>query len=228
MTAEPPLPLRQVALLLGNIHQLPKNQSDVFGLLRLLKAGELKAGFEFPGTRVFWIPISTSYWTRVSSDKFRALQYKSGDRLKKGTYKVPISDFVDEYIQVVSPEITVSIPAALDELRKALSAARQSFEVAITHEEWTKYLKQHQISDSALRRRPSSGRSEKSSWHHLLPIIAGFLMTEKNPEQLSRDYIAAKVRELANKDGITDLPSVATIRDIISKTFKRASEFRRQ
>jgi hypothetical protein len=126
MTTEPPLPLRQVALLLGNIQQLPRNQSDVSGLLRLLKAGELKAGFEFPGTRVFWIPISTRYWTGVSSDKFRALRYQSDDKLKKGTYKVLISDFVDEYIQVVSP---VSIPAVLDELRKALSAARQSFEV---------------------------------------------------------------------------------------------------
>ena len=123
MTTEPPLPLRQVALLLGNIQRLPNSRHDVSGLLRLLKAGELKAGFEFPGTRVFWIPISTSYWTGVSSDKFRALRYQSGDKLKQGTYKVRISDFVDEYIQVVSPEITVAIPAVLDELRKALSAA---------------------------------------------------------------------------------------------------------
>jgi hypothetical protein len=109
-----------------------------------------------------------------------------------------------------------------------LSAARQSFEVAITDEEWTKYLEQHQISDSALRQRPSSGRPEKPSWHHLLPIIAGFLMTLKDREQPSHDYIATKVCELAARDGITDLPSVVRIRDIISKSFDRASEFSRQ
>jgi hypothetical protein len=114
MTSAPPLPLRQVARLLGNIQRLPKSQADVFGLLRLLKAGELKAGFEFPGTKVFWIPIPTSYWTGIGSQKFRRLQYSTDDETKTGTYQVRISDFVDQYIQVVAPEITVSISAALE------------------------------------------------------------------------------------------------------------------
>src|SRR5271165_2703113 len=54
-------------------------------LLGLLKTGELKAGFEFPGTKVCWIPIPTSYWTGVSSHKFGSLRYIEHDKRKTGT-----------------------------------------------------------------------------------------------------------------------------------------------
>jgi hypothetical protein len=234
MTNEPPLTLREVALQLAKILRLSRRKSAVPRLLGLLKVGELKAGFEFPGTRVYWIPIPTSYWTGISSHKFGTLRSVAGDNFKIGTYQVWISDFVDEYIQVVSQEIFGVTPgsnnAVLDELKKALSAAQQPYEVGITNEEWTKYLARNQIPDPALQQSLSSGRPEKTSWHHLVPIIAAYMMTlDKSPQEPRNHlHIGAKVHELASKDGIPDLPSVDTIRDIISKVFTRAKELSKQ
>ena len=54
---------------------------------------------------MLWISIPTSYWTGVSTGKFGSLRYVAGDKKKTGTYEVWISDFVDEYIQVVSQRI---------------------------------------------------------------------------------------------------------------------------
>jgi hypothetical protein len=199
-------------------------------LLRLLKGGELKAGFEFPGTKVFWIPIPTSYWTGVSSHKFGSLQHVQGDKHKKGTYEVRICDFVEEYIQVVSQQLqgmaSDSTATVYGELRKALSAAQKPYEVAVTGEEWAKYLERHQISDYEVPQKSPAGRREKTSWSHLAPIIAAYMMTlDKRPGQ-SRDQqsIAANVLELARKDGILDLPAVDTVRDAIAKAFVRAEQ----
>ena len=78
--------------------------------------------------------------------------------------------------------------------------------------------------------RSPAGRREKKSWHHLVPIIAGYMMTlDKRPEE-SRDqiYIATRVHEQATKDHIPEIPSVDTIKDVISKAFDRAAELSKQ
>jgi hypothetical protein len=231
MTAEPPLPLRKVAQQLGQIKQ-PAGKPAVSELLGLLKSGELMAGFEFPGTKVCWIPIPTSYWTGISSHKFGSLRYLQHDKHKTGTYEVQISDFVDEYLQVVRHQFQgkgsdAAITMLYDEFRKALTAAPRPYEVGITNEEWTKYLKRHPIPASAMQqKRSASGRHPKTSWHHLAPIIGAYLMTLDNRPSGSRDHysIAASVLEVASKEGIADLPAVETLRDLISKAFAKAGE----
>ena len=231
MTTElPRLSLRNVALLLGKIHNVPRGKPDLLTLLGLLKAGELMAGFEFPGTKVHWIPIPKNYWTGISSQKFGSLLYRAGDKFKTATYEVRISDFVDEYSDVILQELFSGKPeanAVLNELKKALSAAQQTYEVGVTNEDWLKYLEQHQISVPGLQQRSSAGRRPKPSWHHLVPIIAGYLMTlDKRPND-SQDHlhIATKVHELARNVGIMDLPAIETIRDVISKAFAQAEKF---
>jgi hypothetical protein len=233
MTTEPPLTLREVVHRMHSILRLPSKATAVPRLLGLLKAGELQAGFEFPGTRVYWIPIPTSYWTAVSSYKFGSLRFVRGDKIRIGTYQVRIGGFADEYTRVVSQEIhekpPESITAVLNELKHGLSGAQRQYEVAITNEEWTKYLERNQITASALDNRSPAGRREKTSWHHLLPIIAAYLMTLDKRSGESRDYlyIATSVRELASKEGIIDLPAVDTIKDVISKAFAQAEKLSR-
>ena len=122
MTADLPHTLREVARDLGRIRHPAKEKPAVLELLGLLKSGELKAGFEFPGTMVCWIPIPASFWTGVSSHKFGSLRYVQGDKHKTGTYEVRISDFIEEYIQVVSLQFqgaaSNSVATLCDELRK--------------------------------------------------------------------------------------------------------------
>jgi len=232
MTTEPTHTLREVAILLGKIKHLPNGRKDILGLHALLKAGELKAGFEFPGNKVYWISIPTSYWTGVTTYKFDSLRYKSGDKFKIGAYAVGIGDFVDEYMEVVSQEIrerTGSMDTLLNELKRALSGAQKRYEVAITDEEWREYLKRNQIAAPALGKKSPAGRREKTSWHHLVPIIAAYVMTlDKRPgESPDHLYIATRVHELASKEGIPDLPAVDTIRDVISKAFAQAEKLSR-
>jgi hypothetical protein len=232
MTNEPPLALRSVALHLGTILKVPKRKPAVSELLRLLKAGELTAGFEFPGTKVYWIPISTSYWTSVSTDKFRTLRYRHNDKLKTGTYKVRISDCVEDYIQVVSTDIraitTGSTEAALLELKKALSAAQDRYEVAITNEEWTKYLAAKGLPTSPAPQRSSAGRPPKTSWNLLAPIIAGYMISLERSARDKADHghIAEQVLQYAKDSGITKgVPAVNTLKDTISRALSLAEEY---
>jgi hypothetical protein len=234
MTTLPALPLRQVAKLLSQIRRLPAGEPAIVELLGLLKSGELKAGFEFPGSKVCWIAIPTSYWTRVNSYKFGSLRFISGDKRRTGTYEVRISEFIDEYMQVVRHDCQTMgldpIPMLYEELSKALPAAPCAYEVLITSEEWMKYLERHQIPASAIQHhRSGGGRHPKTSWHHLAPIIGGYLMTLNDRPAESRDHnsIAANVLELATRDGISDLPATDTLRDVISKAFAKSTELLR-
>jgi hypothetical protein len=227
MTSEPTLSLREVSHQLRQMLGAPPQKSAIPKLLGLLKAGELMAGFEFPGTEVFWIPIPREYWTCVSSHKFDSVRYKSGDRFRIGTYQVRVSDFFDEYIEAVSQKYFSQQPkahAVMDEFKKALPAMRRRYEVRITHESWSEYLENHPIPASALQQRISAGRPPKPSWHHLAPIIAAYLMTLDRRPNDSRDhhFLAKRVHELASKEAINDLPAVDTIRDVISRAFARA------
>jgi hypothetical protein len=192
--------------------------------------GELKAGFEFPGTSVLWISIPTSYWTGISTSKFGSLRYVAHDKKKTGTYQVQISDFVDEYIQAVSQCIegatSGSTTALLDEMKRALLASRQPYEVAITAEEWRTYLERHQIREPAVQKRSSGGRGPKTSWHHLTSIIAAYMMTLDDRPKESRDHdsIAKMILQLAEEEEILDLPKPDTLADVISKIFSRVKE----
>jgi hypothetical protein len=229
MTVEPPITLREVARQLGTIRG--RDKPDVPELLRLLKSGELKAGFEFPGTNVSWIPIPTGYWTGISSYKFGSLRYVEGDKRKTGTYEVRISDgFIDEYLQGIRQQLQgmapdLADPKLYEEFRKALSAAANRYEVAITSEEWAKFVdRQPMPTPTTQQPRSSSGRREKTSWHHLAPIMAAYLMTLDDRPRESRDHgsIAANILELAVREGIRDLPATDTLRDVIAKAFDRA------
>jgi hypothetical protein len=227
MTTEPPLTLREVALQLGKIDRLPNGKPDVHRLLALLKAEELKAGFEYPGIKVYWIRIPKSYWAGVNSRKFGVLWYKA-DYPKSGTYQVQITDFAGEFDQVVSQE-TTGTDAVLAEMKNALFAARRRYEVVITNEEWTKYLERHQIPASALQKRSYAGRPPKDLWRQLAPIIASRMMTLDKQLLDSRDYssIARSVCTLGNEEGIERLPGVDEIKDVISKAFAQAEKLSR-
>jgi hypothetical protein len=227
MTTEPPLTLREVALLLGKIVRLPNGKPDVRRLLALLKAEELNAGFEYPGIRMYWIRIPKSYWAGVNSRKFGVLWFRTDDP-RTGTYQVRIADFADEFFQVVSQE-AAGTDAVLEEMKKALSAARRRYEVVITNVEWTKYLERNQIPTSALQKRSYAGRPPKDVWHQLAPIIAAQVITLDKQILDSRDYssIAKSVYALANEEGIKGLPIVDTIKDVISKAFAQAEKLSR-
>jgi hypothetical protein len=74
MAIEPTLSLREVARRLAEAQSLRRARIDDGALLALLKAGRLKAGFEFPGLVTRWIPIPETYWLSIGSDKFSSVR----------------------------------------------------------------------------------------------------------------------------------------------------------
>jgi hypothetical protein len=87
MNAQPTITLRDVGRRLA---RLPSSKTGGIAdgkLLGLLKAGELKAGFYFPGPYLSWIPISPSYWAGISSDQFTSIR-RSDKKNLRGTFKV--------------------------------------------------------------------------------------------------------------------------------------------
>ena len=224
---EPALSLREVLLRLTLIDRLPKNKVSIDKLFGLLKAGQLNAGFYFPATKIIWISIPQEYWTGLPKAKFRSLRYLS-DESKSGTYEVSISDFIDQYMAAVS-QLIDSAPSdrgarALEELEYALSASQKRYEVAVRAQDWKNYLERNKIAEPAVRE--TRGRRPKESWHHLAPIIAGYMMTLDNRTNESRDHdsIAKMILQLAKKDNIPDLPAVETLADVVSKAFDEAKE----
>jgi hypothetical protein len=216
--SEPPLTLRQVVDLL---------QGSIPKLHNLLKAGELKAGFQFVGVhRIYWIPISQSYWADVNSRKFRTLRYKSESKVMIGMYQVRISDFVDDFIHVVSQGTTGISGQALDEVKRALFTARKRYEVEITNDAWSSYMEQHPTA-SPVQRQSNAGHPGKTSWHHLVPIIAGYMMNLSKEEDHSQKHeaIAAMILQIASGENIRELPSIHTLRSRISEVFKRSEKF---
>lgn len=64
----------------------------------------------------------------------------------------------------------------------------------------------------------------------MLPIVAAYMMTlDKRPGE-SRDHnaIAGMVLQLAREEDIKALPTIDTMKDVISKIFNRADEFSTQ
>lgn len=64
----------------------------------------------------------------------------------------------------------------------------------------------------------------------ILPIVAAYMMTlDKRPGE-SRDHnaIAGMVLQLAREEDIKELPTIDTMKDVISKIFNRADEFSTQ
>src|SRR6478609_6568792 len=121
MTTEPALLLREIVEKLGRIRNLPAGKPPIRELLGFLKAGDLKAGIEFPGASKTWVPIPQSYWMGITTDKFKSLKQK-GREGRNGTYVVRIQEFVNDYKEAVSQQIK-SKPEALTAALRELTAA---------------------------------------------------------------------------------------------------------
>lgn len=156
----------------------------------------------------------------------RSVRFVEGDKRQTGSYLVRITDFVDEYIAIISQKVEVTIDPknVLKEMKAALSSAAKSYEVGVLTEEWQKYLDSNKPQE--LRPKETRGRHPKLSWHHIAPIMASYMMTLDRP--LDQQSIAKTILECAEKEGIGDLPSTDTLADAISKALDRAKKFKDQ
>lgn len=214
--------LREVALRLAKIKQPTTRRIDDGQLLSLLRSGDLKAGFEFPGATKRWVPIERDYWLAVDSAKFRSIRSD-----EDYTFKVRLREFAEGYSQLVfddSPSESLK-----DEFRVALAAASRSYEVVLQAEEWKKYLGNHNLNEPPFDAPPSKGkggRTPLAAWRRLSVIIPAYLLAhhEKTHQPPNHAEAARQIREIAiNKERIDakSVPAQDTIEDVIGDIYRR-------
>jgi hypothetical protein len=227
MSPEPVISLREVARRLPRVLKLP-GKIATGRLLGLLKTGHLDAGFRYPGRTERWIPISTKFWASIGTDKIRSLNYEAGNKRRPGTFKVRISDFADELIQAVSQELQrdqahndndMSISALLNEFQSAISASSDRYEVVVREQDWVRYLQQHNLEEPVPLTKVRGGRYEKTSWRKLSVIIGAYLIKHyaTTNEEMKTEEAARNIRNIAERDGLPDLPEWPTIKDVLSE-----------
>jgi hypothetical protein len=225
MDAQQTIPLREVALRLA---RLPKSGTGRIAdgkLLGLLQAGDLKAGFHFPRKLASWIPISRTYWARVSSDKFRSIRRSEKYKLS-GTFKVRLSDVADEYVEVTRLEIDQrgSTDNIWHEIKETLAAASRRFEVLIREQDWDDYLKKHDLEEPIRVGKSKGGRNPKEGWRELCVLMGAYIAkhhrtTKEAPkiEEASRH-----IHKIAEDENIAGLPAWSTIKGVLTKIYSKA------
>ena len=227
MDAQPTIPLREVALRLA---RLPKSGTGKIAngkLLGLLQAGDLQAGFHFPGKLASWIPISRTYWASVSSDRFRSIRRSEKDKLS-GTFKVRLSDVADEYVEVTSQRLEIDQRGSTDniwhEIKATLAVASHRFEVLIREQDWDDYLKKHDLEEPTRVGKSKGGRHPKEGWRELCVLMGAYIAkhhrtTKEAPkiEEASR-----QIHKIAEDEGISGLPAWPTIKGVLSEIYSKA------
>jgi hypothetical protein len=216
--------LREAAEELARLHASRKSIDDG-KLLTLLRNGELSAQFALTDSIVEGIDITAKFWRRVPIERFSSIRVSSSNKKRRGTFTVSLKEFREEYVALAQKRKPPASDWITKELAAAIAAASTPLEPVITMSSWQAYLKQHQLDDPTGRRK--GGRYEKQSWRDLCVIIAvHFLELGRDAAALAKaEAMAHRVHEKAEEEGLKDLPSPATIKDVIAKIVNAAKQF---
>jgi hypothetical protein len=228
MDAPPTITLRDVALRLA---RLPKSGTGKIAdskLLGLLKAGELKAGFHFPGPFTSWILISPSYWAGISSDEFRSIRISAKNRNRNGTFKVRLSQVANECVDVIFQHLNIEKDGKDDavwrEVKATLAAASRRYEVCIPEQDWEDYLQRHHLEEPAPDTKGKAGRRQKEGWRHLCVLVGAYLIKHRRmtTEQPKFEEAARQIHKIGKDEAIPGLPAWPTIKGAISEIYAKA------
>lgn len=217
--------LREVALALAKAKN-PRSTGIADGdLLRLLRSGDLSAGFVFPGLRPYWIAIGPDYWSGVTAARFRSIRKDEG-----GTFLVDISRFVDVLWNHVRADLeakTAKQPADFrgQTFKRALLAALDQYEVVIEEAEWEQYKSRNDLNEP----QPASkrGRHPLEGWRHLAILIPAFILANNLNRSPKFESAANQLLDLARKQWPNvQFPSAHTLADVLANIDKEAESIR--
>jgi hypothetical protein len=224
--------LRDVALKLAKIEEPTTRAIADTQLLSLLKSGELKAGFEFPGRTKHWVAIHPDYWLQIDSRRFRSIRKNQG-----ATFKVSVRDFADEYLKLIFANFEIenglkaSNESLKDELRITLRAATQKYEVVMQARQWEDYRRRHNLPDPSFfvpAAKGKGGRHPLAAWRKLSVIIPAYLLAHhaERHQPPAHDTAAEEILQIAKGKGFdaNSLPQPDTLSDVISQIYKMQNE----
>jgi hypothetical protein len=191
-------------------------------LLSLLKAGRIEAGFQFPGSTVWWIKIPTRYWATVSNDKFGVIRLST--TRPSGAFKIRLGQFADEIFAQISQQPEGQSASPSEEWKAVLKATTRLYEVEIIECEWTKFLGSY-AAQLPSEIRSTSGRHAKTAWRELSVIIGAYILKhcKTTNEEMKIQEASINIYKIAKSEGIADLPVAETIKDVVSKIRSKAA-----
>ena len=220
MAREQSICLRDAGVQLA--HSLHSTEKVASGkLLSLLKAGTIEAGFQFPGSTVWWIKIPTRYWVTVSTDKFRVIRFSKEST--SGAFKICLGQSADEIIAQISQQLEDQSAPTSEELKAVLKATTRLYEVEIIEGECTNFLASiaAQLPPEKTSR---SGRYAKRALRELSVIIGAYILKhcKTTNEEIKIQEASEKIYQIAKSEQIADLPVAPTIKDVVSKIRQKA------
>jgi hypothetical protein len=224
--------LRDAALRLARARtKNPKtNRIQSSKLLSVLRSGDLKAGFYILGGTV-WIEIPLAYWHGIDSSKFRRISRTKDP--KSGTYPIRANEFPDQVASIICNEVErgEQTPGQSKtnpnrgEIAAVIDAAAQSCEVTVKTNDFLAYLKSHRLEERTII--SNVGAPRKESWRELCSYMAAYVTAfhrDYPAERLNIEAAAKRIRELAEADGIRDLPHWTTIKEKVSAAMRLLEE----
>lgn len=162
---------RRLAQLLNSTERVASGR-----LLSLLKAGQIEAGFQFPGTAARWIKIPTLYWVTISNDKFRVIRFS--DNRSSGSFKVRLGQFAEEIIAQIYQQVEGHGAPPSEEWKAVLKATTHTYEVEIIEREWADFFARNaaDLRQITSEKKSRSGRHQKTGWRELSIIIGAYIL----------------------------------------------------
>jgi len=193
--------------------------SDPRTLLSLLKADQIKAGFQFPAGEVpLRVNIPMEFWSTVDSARFTTALKVVSDKPSSGAYKVRLADFAKEIGDLMSQKQSDSPKQWV----AAFGATRHQYEVDILDGEWRRFSEEHPEYFALAPQAPGStrGNKQKKGWRDLAVIIAVHMVKlyqEPSKHRAKIDQVKNDIYEIAKTAKINDLPKPDAIGRVVSE-----------
>src|SRR5882757_5963537 len=138
--------LRDAAIALAKVAPEKKGEKISDGqLLRVLKTGEVQAGFHCSTVPLIWVSIPKEYWMDIARDEFRRIRFSPGKKNRTGSYKVRLKDFPKQYMSACiraakNAGKEFSAEWIIEAFNEAVTRIESTFEVEIPGGVWAEYL----------------------------------------------------------------------------------------
>lgn len=217
--------LRDAALKLAELHRVGRDKVPAGMLLAKLRAGEIAAGFRFPGRSELWTRIPAQYWSRVSSDKFRSIRNISTNP-GSGSFKIRPGRFASLLAGELLGRVDLN---DVEELSGFLDGASRQCEIEIEIKELEDYKARNSLHESKetkeTKEKNRQGRNENYCWKDLCVIIGASIgqhyYNEKRAKPFKIDETSRAIRGIAEAQEVEDLVDWTSIKPVLSQIRRR-------
>jgi hypothetical protein len=209
--------LREVARQLALSKNKKAKGIDSAALRGLLRAGELQAGFYILDGAA-WIDIPVDYWLKTDAPRMSKITRKGGE-----SYKLRPSKFPDQVAKIISNLLRQREPSSDQSVISAdlvalVSSIGLSYEVTVKTAVFNDHLRRHNIVMPTVAV-SKGGRPQKLSWPKLCSYVGAYFAAHCRDfpgRPIEIEATSKIILELADKDGIGDLPDWQTLKEHVS------------